>query len=252
MMSNADPPRWATAIALLLPALCPPVAAAELKLNPPSIEAGEFSLENNSAVVLRRARPADAARTHFVELGYGVTDYWWTEVEGQWNTSDGRLKFRTVDFENAVRLVPQGSYWPETALFVEYDQAVAARSADSATLAGLFRKDVGAWNLLLNVFLDHEFGRDASTGTRLRYAGISTWTVRRPFAPGIQFFGQPGKLLHFDRARAQDHRLGPVLAGAVEIEGTGEVAYSVGYLYGLTPAAPAATLAWRLELDVRF
>src|SRR5229473_3405243 len=86
-----------------------------------------------------RGRSRDSTHTHFAELGYGMTDYWWTELEGHWESGADGVKFRTLDFENAFRLLGQESWWPETALFVEYDHAVDRFSPETATLGGLFR-----------------------------------------------------------------------------------------------------------------
>lgn len=226
--------------------------ATDLKINPPSVDEGEFGLEDNSIAVLDRGRSSATRQTHFGEFGYGVTDYWWTELEGHWESGSDGLKFRTVDFENAFRLIRQGNWWPETALFLEYDLATTARGADSATVAGLFRKDVGPSSTTLNIFFDHDVGANAEVGTRLRYVGISTWRIATDFAPGIEFFGEPGRFSGLGHVRSQDHRLGPVLTGAVDIAGAGEVDYALGYLLGLTPASPNGTLVWRLEYDFRF
>jgi hypothetical protein len=225
---------------------------ADLKINPPSMEAGEVSIEDNSAIVATRGRSRDSAQTHFAELGYGIADYWWIEAEGHWESGENGLKFRTVDVENAFRLVRQEDIWPEAALFLEYDHATDARSPETATVGALLRKDFGPSATVANLLFDHEFGRHQNSGTRLRYAGTSTWQVVSELAPGIEFFGQPGKVLHFDRTGAQDHRVGPMIAGALDIEGAGEIGYHVAYLLGLTPAAPRGTLVWRVEYDFHF
>ncbi len=240
------------AMAMALASLPQAGRAAELKINPPSVDQGVVSLENNSAVVLRRGRSTDAAQTHFAELGYGVTDYWWTELEGHWESGADGLRFRTLDFENAFRLVPQQTYWPETALFLEYDWPVDGRSPESANVAALFRKDIGPSMTLLNLLFEREFGRNAGAGTSFRYIGLSTWQLLPEIAPGVEFFGVPGRIGHFDKLGVQDHRIGPVLTGGVDIAGAGELEYSLGYLLGLTQAAPIGTLVWRLEYGVRF
>lgn len=228
-----------------------PAQGADLKINPPSQEEGELDLEDNSAVLSDRGRSADAGQTHFGELGYGIRDYWWTEVETHWDNAGGDLRSRTLDFENGIRLQPQGDYWPESAVFLEYDHAVDGQSPETATVGGLFRKDVGPSATVLNLLFDHDLGRNALSGVRLRYSGISTWEVTETFAPGVEFFGVPGKLPSFDRASTQDHRIGPALTGAVEIAGVGALSYAAGYLFGLAPGAPNGTIIWRLELDIK-
>ena len=81
--------------------------AADFKINPPSMDQGEVSLEDNSAVIVSRGGSTDSTHSHFAELGYGITDFWWTEIEGHWESGDDGFKFRTVDFENAFRLIRQ-------------------------------------------------------------------------------------------------------------------------------------------------
>ena len=226
--------------------------AADFKINPPSIDQGEVSFENNSAVILSRGRSTDSTHSHFAELGYGVADFWWTEIEGHWESGEDGFKFRSVDFENAFRLIRQGSWWPETALFVEYDQATVAQSTNTATLGGLFRKDFGPSSTVVNILFDHDFGRNAVTGVQLRYTGISTWQLVPELAPGIEVFGNAGRVGSFVNPNGQDHRLGPAISGAIDIEGVGEFGYNVAYLFGLTPTSPNGTLVWRLEFDRRF
>jgi hypothetical protein len=226
--------------------------ATDFKINPPSIEQGEVSVEDNSAVIVSRGRSTDSTHSHFAELGYGVTDSWWTEVEGSWDSGADGVKLRTVDVENAFRLLRQESWWPETALFVEYDHAVDRFSPETATLGGLFRKDLGPSSTTLNILFDHELGRNAKTGLRLRYTGISTWQFVPEFAPGIEVFGDAGRLVSFTTENGQDHRLGPAISGSVDIGGLGEFGYNLAYLFGLTPTSPNGTLVWRLEFDRRF
>jgi hypothetical protein len=244
--------RLGLAALLAAAAIGPSGHAAELKINPPTEEEGELSLEDNSALITRRGQSTDAHQTHFLELGYGVTEFWWTEIEGHWESDAGGVRFRTVDFENAFRLLPEGLYLPETALFLEYDQATDGRTPETATAGTLFRKTVGPTDTTLNLLFDRDLGRNAMTGLRLRYAGISTWRLMPEIGPGIEFFGEPGKLPSFAPAALQDHRLGPVIAGGAEWEGVGEFHYSLGYVFGLTPGAPGGTVVWRLEFGTRF
>ncbi len=226
--------------------------AAELKINPPTEEEGQVSLEDNSALVLRRGHSSDPHQTHFAELGYGVTEYWWTEIEGHWESDSGGLKYRTADFENAFRVLREGQWLPVTSLFLEYDQPTDGKTPSTATIGGLFGKTFGPSRTVINLLLDHDMGRNAGTGVRLRYNGISTWEILPEIAPGIEFFGEPGKLGDFGRTGAQDHRVGPVLHGATEIEEIGDFAYNIGYVFGVTPAAPRGTLVWRLEFGRDF
>ena len=248
--ASGAPALFAAVLAVL--ALAGPALAADFKINPPSMEPGEISIEDNSAVVTSRGGSNDPKHSHFAELGYGVTEFWWTEVEGHWESGEDGLQFRTVDFENAFRVLRQGTWWPETAIFVEYDHAVDRSSPEQATLGGLFRKDFGPSSTVLNLLFDHDLGRNAKTGVKLRYTGLSTWQIIPELAPGIEVFGEAAKVPHFSSAAGQDHRLGPAISGGLDIAGLGEFGYNIAYLFGLTPTSPNGTIVWRLELDFRF
>jgi hypothetical protein len=219
-----------------------PARAADIKINPPSIEEGEIDIEDNSNVLLSRGRSTDAGQTHFGEFGYGIRDWWWTEVETHGDDGDRGLRLRTLDFENAIRLRPQEEYWPESAVFLEYDHAVDGVSPETATVGGLFQEDFGPSSTVLNLLFDHDLGRNAQTGVRLRYIGVSTWKITDALAPGVELYGVPGG--------EQDHRLGPLLTGAAKVEAF-EFGYTAGYLFGLSPGAPHGTLIWRLEFDIK-
>lgn len=226
--------------------------AADFKINPTSVDPGEISLEDNSAVIAERGRSTDSSQAHFFELGYGVTEYWWTEVEGHLESGPDGLRFRTVDFENAFRLTRQSGYWPESAIFLEYDAPVVGSSPEGATVGALFREDLGPSSTTINILFDREFGRNAAPGTQLNYTGLSVWTLLPEVSPGVRFFGAPGRVANFNRLGAQDQRIGPALAGGIEIEGAGQFSYNIAYLVGLTPAAPHGTVVWGLEYDVHF
>lgn len=241
---------WTAVATLLSTMIVARADAAELRIFSPVVEQGEVNFENNSAVTFDKAGSKNGQQTHFAEIEYGVTDFWRLELEGKWDTGADGLRFRTADIASIFALLRQDEHALDGALFIEYDHAVDGRSPETATVGGLFRKDFGRSGTTANLFFDNELGRNASSGIRLRYSGISTWRVDALLAPGLEAFGEPGKVGHF--SDVQDHRLGPAIAGAADIEGIGSLSYSIGYVFGLSPGAPSGTVVWRLEFGVRF
>lgn len=121
------------------------------------------------------------------------------------------------------------------------------------TFGTLFQKDIGPTQTIIDVFVDREFSRNATPGTILHYAGRSLlWQITPLIGPGAEFYGQPGRIGDLGKASSQDHRLGPALAGELEIEGVGEIGYDIAYVFGLTPASPQGTIVWRFEFGTRF
>ena len=240
------------ALAGAIAALARPADAADLRIFSPVVEPGAIEFEDNSAVTFDRSAKRDGQQSHFGQIGYGVTDFWRTEIEGNWDNGDGSLGARTVDNENIFSLLNDAEHRFHFGVVEEYDRAVAGHTPDTLTLGTLFQKQIGASETILDVLFDRNFGPGAPTGTTLRYAARDVWTIAPLLAPGIELYGEPGRVGRLPAFAEQDHRLGPALTGRFDIEGLGELGYDVAYVFGLTPATSKETIVWRLELGIRF
>lgn len=244
--------RLGVAAALVCGSYGPVAHAAELRIFSPRVEQGRVDVENNSAVTFDRSADRNRQQTHFGEIGYGMTDFWRTEIEGHWESDVDGLRFRTLDNENIFQLLSSERHWLDAALLEEWDHAVDRRSPDVLTFGALVEKDVGASHTILNVFFDREFSRNATPGTILRYAGRSVWQLTPLIGAGAEFYGNAGRIGHMGAFDQQDHRLGPALAGELDLGRLGEIGYDVAYVFGLTSAAPEGTVVWRFEYGFRF
>jgi len=246
--------RWLAAATLLACRGLPgaPADAADFRIFSPIVERGQLDLENNSAVSFDRSPRRNNQQSHFGELGYGVTDFWRTELEGSWEGGADGIRLRTLDNENILHVVEGTQHGLDVGLLEEFDKAVDGHAPDILTLGALFQKDAGPSETILDLFVDRHFGRHATTGSILRYAARSTWAITPAVAPALELYGQPGRIGRWPASAEQDHRLGPGIAGRWDVEGLGELGYDVAYVFGLTPAAPKETIVWRLELGIRF
>ena len=69
------------------------------------------------------------------------------------------------------------------------------------------------------------------------------------FEPGFEAYGELGEVSDFLPSDEQDHRIGPVIFGALPITPTTKIQYELGYLFGLTDGSPDGTLRWQLEYE---
>jgi hypothetical protein len=99
-----------------------PATAAELRIFSPAVpEPGAVEFEANSSVTFDKSRERDGQQSHFGEVGYGVTDFWRTEIEGNWESGKDGLRFRTLDNENIFQLSSQSRSWIDFGLLQEWD-----------------------------------------------------------------------------------------------------------------------------------
>ena len=229
-----------------------PAIGADLRIFSPVVEPGQTELGESGSTTRDRRQRQNDQQAHFAELGYGVTEYWRTEIEGHWETGEDGVRFRSVDNENIFHLLSADRYWADVALLAEFDASVDGGTPHFLTLGPLFQKQIGRSLTTLDIFFDRQFGHGATYGTTLRYLGRSIWQTSELISPALEIYGEFGRIGRFGKLASQDHRIGPALTGALDLPGIGPVGYDVGYLFGATPNAPSGTIEWRFEFDVRF
>lgn len=245
----------AAAVLLLLLAAswaAPSSSFATNKVYSPIIEQGEFELETRGGLDIDDEAEKDGAVKQKFAAGYGVTDFWFTEVYGEIeiesrSEDDREYEFTAVEWENRFQILPQGQYWLDAGLYFAYEWAVEDGHADKIEGKVLIEKETGPLVHDLNYILEKEVGDDAEEELEWGLAWATRWRLHPAFEPGVELhmdFGEFEAKHSFDEGK---HFLGPVIAGAV-----GPMSYNAGYLFGLSDAAPDGRLKWIVELGWYF
>jgi hypothetical protein len=251
-----DKKRWGVAaLAALAATMLAPPARAGFFIHHPDAEPGEFEVEHEGVHGFDHDADKRNAQGYTVEFEYGVTDFWRTGIEGEWERESGpgnRTRFTALSSENTFQFTDRGEYWADAGFFAEYERGMQSGSTDEVTLGPLFRKQIGRTINVLNLLFVKEVGSHASGQTEFRYAWQTRLALGSMVEPGIEIYGRPGRIGHFASWDDQDNRAGPVLYGTFPRLGAGQLRTELGYLFGLSHAAPQGTLKWRLEYEVRF
>ena len=110
-------------------------AHATHKVYSPHVEEGEAEIELRSHVDFDGNSSKNKKNKHKPDLGYGFTDFWWQEVVFEYEQVQGEsLNFEAVEFESVFQLTPQGAYYADLGLYVEYSLADDAGKADKVKL----------------------------------------------------------------------------------------------------------------------
>jgi hypothetical protein len=253
----------AAAAGLVLAALLvAPAARADFKVWTPDVNEGELAIENVGDLGLDRIRDRDGERSYTSEVEYGVTAWWQTEFELEFNRDPGANQttaFSQVTSENLFQFTERGEYWIDAGLFAEYGQSRRSGNPNEISVGPVLRKDFWGMSNSLNLFLERDLGQYGSSRPIFQYAWetrIDAWVLRagRHFAvePGLQIYGEPGPLGHFAHWSAQDERAGPQLFGKIFNLGPGTLEWNGGVLFGLTPAVPRTTVRWQAEYEIHF
>ena len=236
-----------------------PAAHAEFKLRYPQVEYREMEIEHNGDTTFDKANSGKSNNQSYTnELEYGITRFLRLGIEGDSAAPPGRnLRYQGTALEGTFQLTPEGKYWADFGFFAEYEQAHVRDEANAFTFGPLVQKEVS--NVFgfdtvhtFNLLFTREAGPHRSAGTPLLIAWQSRVRLNTLFEPGIELFSQIDDIVSPGQLADQQHRLGPMFAGAYSLAPYGNLKYEVGYLFGLTRATEQGAVRWRLEYEIPF
>jgi hypothetical protein len=225
-------------------------AAADFTVYYPSVVQGEFEFENRAFDTFDRDPSRGNTRNVTSELGYGLTDYWFGEVENEFEKSaQDKWRYHALGLENVFQLTEQGEHYLDVGFFAEYEIAMQRGKSDGFIFGPILQKQFGRLLLTANLLVAADIGGDAPEDPQFNYSLEAKYLLTPMFQPGFQIFGAPGAFSGFSRFSEQDNRAGPVIFGEV-YTAPGKIKYEAGYLVGLTDASPAGTLKFLLEYEI--
>lgn len=228
-------------------------AHAKHKVYSPNVTKGEFALEARGHADFDDEGSKDGGQKHVYEVEYAVTEWWNTALFGKLKKSpDGALRYDGTAWENIIEVAGHGKYWIDFGLYLEF--AKADDDDDPNELEGklLFEKLVGPLRNRLNVTFEEELGGEDESATKLEYAWQTKWRTATPVQVGFEAFGEFGEIRDILPLDEQEHQLGPVLWGELEVTERSKFEVQLGWLFGLTDATPDHTLKWIIEYEIDF
>lgn len=229
-------------------------ARADFQVRSPLVEEGEIEYEHNGSLSFDKNKSGKNNNQSYTHaLGYGITSFWKSEVEGEFEAPPGsKLRFKATTFENTFQLTPQGKYFADLGFFAEYSHVADRNDPDTAKFGPLVETELGSTLHALNLLFEKQIGLHRTDATDFTYAWQSRWRFHPLFEPGIEIYGDIADLDNPGKPADQQHRAGPVLVGLADTGGYGKFKYELGYLFGLTRGTENGTLRWKLEYEFRF
>src|SRR6266852_9701832 len=243
-----------TGVAVLIACLVlASTARAEFQVRSPLVEEGEVEYEHNGSLTFDKSKSGkdnDQSYTH--SLGYGITSFWKSEIEGEFEAAPGsNLRFEATTFENTLQLTPQGKYFADLGVFAEYSHVADRNSPDSVKFGPLVQTELGSTLHTLNLLFEKQIGLHRTDETDFTPSWQSRWRLHPLFEPGFEYYGDIGDIASPGKLAEQQHRAGPVLVGLIDTEGYGKHKYELGYFVGLTRGTENGTVRWKLEYEFR-
>jgi high-affinity iron transporter len=228
-------------------------AQAGFKVYTPYVEYHELEIEYRPSVTIDGDDAKDNGQVHLLGVGYGVTEWWFTELYGEWEREPGsgeETAFEAFEWENRFQLTNPGEYWADFGVLLEYVHKDSGSSPDKVEVALLFAKELGKFDATYNLWFEREIGGGASGDVELAQGFQLKYRLDPAFEPGVEIFSEFGAIGDMPGFDEQKHYVGPVVAGVLPLNDTGtKLKYNVGYLFGVSDAAEDGVVKAIVELE---
>jgi hypothetical protein len=248
-----------SAVLLLATALDAGAARADFQVRSPIVDYLEWEFEHNGSVTFDKKKSGlNNDQSYTFSLGYGPLPWWGVEIEGETEAAPGRnLQYNATTLENMFQLTPQGKYWADLGFFLEYSQAAQRGSPNEITFGPVVQKEAPGFGSIgslhtLNLLFSKELGPNRSDDTGFGFAWQSRLAVSPLFEPGIEYYADVANIQAPGKLADQQHRLGPMFAGALSLAPYGKVKYELGYLFGVTRVTERGAVRWKFEYELNF
>ena len=214
----------------------------------PTVEQGEWELEVRGGWQKWRNHDDDRERQFVLDVGYGFTSWWKTELAvGVTQLPGTSTRLDEIEWENIFALTEPGEYWLDVGLFAElaHDHA---KGRNAVALGPMLQKEFGRLQANANLVFERRLGAHADPGAEISYAWQVKWRGNSRFEPGVQGFGTLGRSNDF--ARETEHKIGPAFFSRTALGARNKIKFDAAVLFGLNHNVPNTAIRFNLEYEI--
>lgn len=214
----------------------------------PDVTYGEKEIEFRYGIATKKEEPTAQGAT--LGIGYGVTEWWFTEVYFKGMREGSRSAYDAFEWENKFLLTEQGKYPVDIGILAEFELPRDRSEGNEFQFGPLFQAELDRLQLNFNPLLSNITRAVDGNGTYLNYQWQARYRWQELLDFGAQGFGEMGRVNHLAPGSEQSHRLGPAIFGKYKLGGGQAIVYNAAFLFGLTGASPDYN--FRLQTEYEF
>ena len=225
------------------------VAGASDYVHTPIVEYGEREIDFKFGT--EKNRDGTIANATSLGLGFGVTNYWFTEVYAKWHKEPGEASgFDAWEWENKFQLTETGKYPVDIGFLLEVERPKDRTEGYELTWGPLLQTDVtDKVQANLNFLVTKHVRAEAAGPAELGYQWQVKYRLRPEFEYGLQGFGDVGALAHWAPKSGQSHKIGPAVFGKFRVGDRQVINYNAAVLFGMTDGTPRHTFRMQAEYE---
>jgi hypothetical protein len=183
-------------------------------------------------------------------FGYGVTDYWFTEIYTKYKReSGGPTGFDAFEWENKFQLTETGKYPIDVGFITEIERPKDRSEGYEVKFGPLFQTEFGKTQLNANILFQRNYRADASNTMKLQYQWQAKYRLMPVFEFGAQGFGELGNWNRIADRADQSHLLGPAVFGRYSLGNGHAIAYNAAYLVDAGDTKHSNTFRMQVEYE---
>jgi len=207
--------------------------AGVMTVSGPNVTQGELYVESGNGY---QRDDGTNAYEHGIEVGYSLTNYWKTALEGMGERAGGdNLRYGTTTLKNTFQFLRQEGASPIAAAFrIDYTHAHLGGEADDVETRLLLQRSQGDWAAIVNIGFDKQVGKNSDDDVGANLRGKLRYKLNDWAMPALEYFGSFGAVDDMQGFEKQNHKIGP----AVEFALTKNTSVEIGYAVGISENAP--------------
>lgn len=216
----------------------------------PLVQEGEREIDFKSGNSNNKDGTRESAWS--IGLGYGVSNWWFTEFYGKWHKEPGdQSSFDAWEWENKFQLTETGKYPVEVGFVFEIERPKDRSEGYEYKWGPLFQSDITSHvQANLNVLVEKHIQASTPSKAELGYQWQLKYRLQPDFEYGVQGLGELGPVSNWSPKDEQIHKLGPAIFGRVRTGQHEFIKYNAAVLFGATSSTPNTTL--RLQAEYEF
>lgn len=213
----------------------------------PKVDVGEKEVDVKSGVQRNKDGSSDMA--HSLGLGYGLTNYWFSEVYAKYKREgNGPQAFDAWEWENKFQLT-KASDFALIGFLLEIEKPKDATEGYELTYGPLIQKEWARVQYNFNVLIQRHIKTAAPYVSELHYQAQIKYKESPTFQWGAQAFGNFGDYQHFSPKPQQEQKFGPAVFGKINLPAHQGIKWNAALLKGLTDATPTSTFRLQVEYE---
>jgi hypothetical protein len=214
----------------------------------PGVNYGEREIDFKYGVATKKDEPT--AQGASLGVGYGLTDWWFTEFYLKGMREGARSTFDAIEWESKFQLTETGRYPLDVGFLAEFELPHDRSEGNEFQFGPLLQTEFDRVQLNFNPLLVNVSRAVDGNGTYLRYQWQVKYRWQQAFEFGAQGFGEMGLVNHLAPTSEQSHRLGPAAFGKHPLGGAQAIVWNAALLFGLTSGSPDYN--FRLQVEYEF